>query len=277
MFLLSGKLFVKDVIVYADESGTHDKTGQSAGSKCPIVAGFAAPVSEWSKFCVEWQAVLKGYGAPYFHSRELRAAKAALEQNKKATPELRRNPYYGWPLARLDKFLVALAKLAGGGNKVMIAGAIKLPVFHKLKLEIPLGEDPYKYCISAFFEAYESETRLRWGNFKSPVSFIFDQNDNPEWARAVHEAFRSLREKDPRVKDLAYGDKKDARHLPLQAADLLAYNIRRRAEESLTKGEIELASVEHALYGKLASNAAIKRRALEMNRIHRVSHFICGH
>ena len=48
--LFSGELFVK-LAVYADESGTHDKTGALPGSGVAIVGGIVAPIEEWSKFC----------------------------------------------------------------------------------------------------------------------------------------------------------------------------------------------------------------------------------
>jgi hypothetical protein len=125
--LFSGELFVKVVTIYADESGTHDPSGSQAGSAYPIIAGFAAPPSEWSKFCVEWNAVLAKYGVPYFHSREVREVKAAIENNKPSTSKLKRNPYYGWDIKRIDKFLLTLASIAGSGNKVLIQGGALPP------------------------------------------------------------------------------------------------------------------------------------------------------
>src|ERR1700683_3467762 len=187
--LFSGGIFVKAAIVYVDESGTHDKAGKEKGSENPIVAGIAAPPSVWADFGVEWKAALTSYGVTYFHSRELRAAKAAIEHNKPATPELRKNPYYGWDLERFDKFLTTLARIASKGNKIIIAGCLNIPTFNALKTTLEtkhpekpqLAENPYMYVIREFFTIYQRETRIRWGNFKCPVSFFFDQSDDEEW------------------------------------------------------------------------------------------------
>jgi hypothetical protein len=257
---------VKAVIVYADESGTHDPGGNQKGSQHPTIAGFAAPPSEWSKLCVDWRAILNSYDAPYFHSRELRAAKAALEHGKEVTAKLKKNPYFGWSIDKMDKFLMILARVAGRGNKVMIAGAIKIPVFNKLKIElsvnnpnnIELGDNPYKYCFGEFFNSYHKETWHRWGDFKCPVSFFFDQHDDPEWREAVHEVFEGFKTKDHRMTEISFADKKKEPHLPLQAADLLAYNIRRHAEQS-TNDTFDLDELDRALFKNLATKAAVKR------------------
>jgi hypothetical protein len=136
--LFPNGIFVKAVIIYADESGTHDRTGQQQGSEYPIVAGYAAPVSEWSKFSVDWKAVLNSYGAPYFHFKEWAAASAAIRFNKPQTDELKKNPYFGWDIKRLDKFLYTLADIAGRGNKVPIAGAIRTHAFNRIKEKLEI-------------------------------------------------------------------------------------------------------------------------------------------
>jgi hypothetical protein len=238
-WLFCGKyfVFVKPVVVYGDESGTHDRLGYEKGSDRPIIAGFAAPISEWTSFCIEWQAVLNSYRAPYFHFREWAAASAAIRFKKTETAELRKNPFFKWDLTRLDDFLLALAKVAGKGNKIIIAGGIKLPAINKimerLKVESPndigMDQDPFKFCMSEFFRVYHKETWCRWGDFKAPVTFIFDQSDDPQWTSAIYEVFRAYQSKDDRLKDIVFADKKT--RLPLQAADLVAYRLRQ-----MTKG-----------------------------------------
>lgn len=254
---------MKAAIVYADESGTHDRTGAQPGSEFPTIAGYAAPPSEWSSFCVEWKAVLKSFGAPYFHSREFRAAKSAIENHKKETPELKRNPYYGWDLKRLDKFLFVLAKVAGKGNKVIIAGAVRVSAFNRIKSkletdnpeQIQLGDDPYKYSMGEFFHIYHRETFRYWGNFKCPVTFFFDRSDDPKWISAIHEVYEAFSKKDLRMKGVSFVDKKDETHLPLQAADMLAYYARKSADK-LSDNTFNLDRFDRILLNNLLRNAA---------------------
>ena len=76
--LVAGELYV-NVIVCADESGTHDPAGKEAGSSVTIVAGYAAFGHSWTAFASKWQTVLDKYhgtdGERYFHFREFAAIK----------------------------------------------------------------------------------------------------------------------------------------------------------------------------------------------------------
>jgi uncharacterized protein DUF3800 len=220
------------IVVYADESGTHDPEGIQAGSQYPIIAGFAARKSAWDSLIVSWGAVLKTYDVPYFHGRELSAARVAAIQHKRATKELLKNPYYvgGWDVNKIDSFRKSLTKIAAAGNKIPIAGAANLPVFNRIKDSIP-NKDPYKLCMVEFFKVFRRETALQWGNFKSDVSFVFDQNEKKEWVSAIHEVFGVFQKDDPRMSAPMFADKKKPQYYPLQAADLLAYRARQLLED----------------------------------------------
>jgi hypothetical protein len=249
---------VKAVIIYADESGTHDPSGKKSGSKHPTIAGFAAPPSEWSTFCVRWQAVLRSYNAPYFHFREWAAASAAIRFNKAETPELTNNPYFGWNLKKLDKFLYTLADIAGRGNKVPIAGTIRTELFHKVKSElesnnpdnIEMGDDPFKFSMGEFFQKYHRETWVHWGEFKAPVTFFFDQSNNQKWLAAMREVYNAFAAKDTRICGISFVDKKQIPHLPLQAADMLAYRMRQNAE-SLDNNTYDIKKIDEILLQRL--------------------------
>ena len=65
-----------NLLCYADDSGTHDSTGELKGAKQGLVGGIIAPVAEWPQFCRAWQAVLTKYNARYFHFCEWKAASA---------------------------------------------------------------------------------------------------------------------------------------------------------------------------------------------------------
>jgi Protein of unknown function (DUF3800) len=246
------------IVVYADESGTHDPEGKQPGSRYPIIAGFAARKSVWDKFCVTWTAVLRKYDVPFFHGWELREAREAIIHGKKESKELLKNPYYTrkWDIKKIEAFRRALTNVAVAGGKIPIAGAIDLAQYNKLKDDLP-QKDPYKYCIAAFFSVYYAETRLQWGNFKSEVSFFFDQTANKEWRDAIHEVFDICQLKDPRMSGPNFGDKKKLEFLPLQAADLLAYRIRQLAE-CYGKDTLEFDEVDKILLKNLIKSHAIK-------------------
>lgn len=110
------------IIVYADESGTHDQTGTQPGSEVAVIAGYVAKVDSWIKFCKDWGAVLKKHNAPYFHFREFAEASSVVRGKREASSQFKNNPYFGWEIDRLDNFLFDLAEVAAAGSKVPVGG-----------------------------------------------------------------------------------------------------------------------------------------------------------
>ena len=81
-----------------------------------------------------------------------------------------------------------------------------------------------------FFRICHRETFYKWGDFKCPVSFFFDQKKgDSDWIADMYEVFYSFKEKDKRMSAIAFADKKQKPHFPLQAADMLAYRLRQIA------------------------------------------------
>lgn len=256
-FLFSGKYFAM-IIVYADESGTHDPTGNRQGSTFPIIAGFAARKSTWDTFCVSWKAMLSKYDVPFFHGRELEGARLAIVENRPITKELAKNPYISrkWNLEKIESFRKSLTKVAVAGNKIPIAGGIDLRVFQKIKGTLPEEQKyPYKYCMSHFFTVYHDETELQWGKFKSDVSFYFDWSENEEWRDAILEVFGAYQKKDTRMRGPNF--EKKTVLIPLQAADLLAYRMRKLLEDA-KNDRLKLDDLDHVLLGNLWKSAMIK-------------------
>jgi Protein of unknown function (DUF3800) len=231
--LFSGKLFVK-VVAYIDESGTHDKTGALPGSSEVVIAGLVDWRDDWVKFCVEWQAVLSKYAAPYFHFKEWAGASMAANGKAKLSSK---SPYAGWSAERLNDFLLELAAVAGSGSKVIVGGYINTKQFHAAKISgkynpasIPGGGDPYTHCATQFFKRLPEDILSAWPYWNDPVSIFFDRIDDPAWRNAIAGAHHLCSQKDPRIDELAFVDKKKPAHLPLQAADMIAYRFRWHAE-----------------------------------------------
>ena len=63
------------------------------------------------------------------------------------------------------------------------------------------------------------------------MSFVFDQNSDPTWNRAVAYAHALAKKNDSRIAGLTFADKKIMPHLPLQAADMLAYRFNQIARK----------------------------------------------
>jgi hypothetical protein len=141
----SGKYFVV-IQIFADESGTHAPDGSQVGSKYPVIAGWAAKKSTWDTFCIAWNAILNKYDAPYFHGRELSAARVAAIQSRPPTKELLKNPYYAakWDVKTIDAFHDKLTKVAADKKKIPIVGSISIPIFNEKIRDMVSDKDPYK-------------------------------------------------------------------------------------------------------------------------------------
>ena len=241
--LFSGKLFVK-VVAYVDESGTHDITGASPGSGEVVIAGLVARPNEWEKFCDEWRGVLNKYAVDYFHFKEWTAAYLVKNGTIKPFKDFRKNPYQRLECSDLDSFVLELAEIAGHGNKPIVGGWVNTAQFHQAKTgkninseSVPAGGSPYQHCLNRFFENLPNDILSAWPDWNEPVSIFYDWTEDPKWKHAIIDAHDLARKKDPRIKELTFANKKEPGHLPLQAADMVAYRFRRLAE-GLNKGTL---------------------------------------
>jgi hypothetical protein len=225
--LFSGEIFVK-IVAYADESGTHDKTGVQKGSREAIIAGVAALREDWAPFCHAWQTVLNKYRAPYFHFREWSSASAVARKIRQPETGFEKNPYRHLDLDKLNSFLIELAKIAGSGNKMVFGSRHPTAEMHELQAA---GHYPNKKPFQLGAEDFFSNFLESLDRFKAPwkrqrVSFFFDQSDDAEWRHVITDAFFLFKSKHPQFSEITFADKKLPPHLPLQAADMYAYRAR---------------------------------------------------
>lgn len=221
--LFSGGIFVK-LVIYVDESGTHDPAGRrETGGREAVIAGIGALVEDWVTFRRDWQSILNKYRVPYFHFCEWSDAFHAL---KKGKPKLD-NPYSHLDKDQLDKMIVEFAKVAGAGNKLIVGEGVHVNTFNKKKDDgiIPPDSNPYRRCARKFFEDFMWQLSFFKPVWKrTPVDFFFDQTEDREFRRAIHEAFDDLKTSNRNFGIIAFADKK--KECGLQAADMVAYRSR---------------------------------------------------
>ncbi len=189
---------------YFDESGTHRDS--------PVVAvgGFLSTAERWVTFEEEWRTVLRSNHLEYFHMTDF---------------ENRRGPYSGW----LDKQREHVIKrLCGIINRSIIGGfstAVVKDAYEVVDAQArSLLGTPYSFCAEwCLIMVYRQLTKAR---NKDRVAYFFEsgcrglerllqQNQIDQW-RAAHQ-----------VLSLSFGNKKD--FLPLQAADILAYETTKQS------------------------------------------------
>jgi len=64
-----------------------------------------------------------------------------------------------------------------------------------------------------------------------PLTFFFDHTDDGEWKHAVIDMFDRHKKLHTTFGELSFADKKKMPHLPLQAADMVAYRTRQLTEQ----------------------------------------------
>jgi len=231
------------VVAYIDESGGHSKTGEQPGATHIVVAGWVDWWDNWTVFCRKWGDILDKYKADYFHFYEwVEASKVA--KGRKPSSSFSQNPYKGWNNQKLDDLLFELAAIAGSGEKVFVGGFVSTKDFTEAKKHpdysksAPSHGDPYRACLHQFFEGFSTEVQEQWRYWSEPVTFFFDQNDDLEWGHCVQDEYAAAKNKDSRIGELTFADKKKHPHWPLQAADMLAYRFNQIARK-FTDPEIE--------------------------------------
>lgn len=214
--------------LYADESGIHDETGASRGSKRPVVAGFVGEETEWTAFNARWGAVLKEFGAPHFHYSEWTTASSVA--NKRRSPP-GGNPYAGWGNSKLNSFILELARVVGTSNLLPLAKAFRGSEFFEDRQSgagLPADAERYDYFAYHFVLHIRFEIEWKRPNWKRwTLNTTFHRTDNRVWKAALRNALAHFSTVPGKSGFLTTPPKflSDKKHFQLQAADMLAYRF----------------------------------------------------
>jgi hypothetical protein len=185
---------------YLDESGDHAQDGTLTRL---TLGGCVATTDAWRKFCPVWQKMLDDFQIPMFHMSDIQAWKPPFNF---LLPDGQRD----WPK---HKALMNQALDAIIGHADEILGFVSDPEPGK-----PPFEDAYESNIA---KAVKEASKAVWGA-ENPLTMVF----------AKHKDFKASRiakyfELWDDVPGLAFGGVADPMVvLPLQAADLVAYEMR---------------------------------------------------
>lgn len=205
-FLAEREGLVAVVKVYMDEAGT------DSASKVLTVAGYAARPSRWQAFTREWNAVLRPTGIKCYHATDAQACQGEFRQWK---PE---------QVAELASALLPIIPRYAAGLAVSIVMPdYRAAISQRPELET-LFASPYAACFQWLVQSLLSVAQER--KAKSRFSFVHETND---MRRDAQEAFYWMKaEVDSRknLVSLVFADK--AEFVPLQAADILAFEVGKR-------------------------------------------------
>lgn len=179
--------------------------------------------------------MLEEFSAPYFHFREWSAASAVVRNKRQPDSTFTKNPFKTWSQSRLDEFLFKLADVAASGDRVIVGGYVpaKKLCDDKTRGFVTIQEGPRELCVSHFFNSIATTVDRHKPPWKSlKISFVFEQQrTNKEWGAILRSGFDATRQKNRKFRDMVIGCKED--HLPLQAADMVAYRLRQRLEKTV--------------------------------------------
>src|ERR1039457_4093055 len=211
-----------NLIAYGDES-------YMVKCKIPhfVVGGWLVEQGKDDVFCSQWKAMLDFYGVKFFHFKEY--------ADKKSHKYNRTTQYDEWDDKKHEDFLYQMA---------IVACDLGVPV-GGCSAQSKKKPGTAFALIKQAFHLYFQGVIISSGKFADfnaqvdKINFIFDENEDPLWRKALDEEFNECKEHGHApFGSWKYG--KDAAAetacLPLQAADLYAYAIRQNAERFFNDG-----------------------------------------
>lgn len=218
---------------YFDESGTHDE------SKSIAVAGYISTAPLWVEFSAQWQLALNDWGLDHFHMTDF-AVKAP--------------PYDKWTESerreRLTRLITVINSNVWGSVGVVLPKKIFEGIFTPRVSRICGGACGVA-AIACIMDLGELLRELKIGG---SIAYVFEAGTRGigEFARVFGSVLKDPENKEYfRLLSLRFEGKQD--FLPLQAADLLAYELYR---ELPRKAGWEQKSVRYPL----TALAAVPRR-----------------
>jgi hypothetical protein len=188
---------------YFDESGTHK------GSSVCVVAGLMASPVRWERLTASWGKVLASAGIPDFHASDCVTGGGIFK---------------GWDPQERDRLYIRFVNLVKRTAAFRVWTAVVMADFHSYYDD--KGEKiPYRLCALGCASRVRQLAAKRGPLFVIP--YVFDQGPKGKW---VYAAFDRLLAKGRgshyyRMGAVTRGDRRSM--LPLQAADLHAYEVYR--------------------------------------------------
>jgi len=211
LFKKRGDLFAM-LTAYLDDSGTH------ASSSVVAVAGYVSTTLAWQSFVPEWRRLLR--------KEKISVMRMADLQNLQGQFSVKR----GWTIDRREKLVESAAKIIGHRTRTAVGHAVIRADWEKAVPEDlkKIFGGPYGWCASECV-ALISKWKKR-NDIKGGLDFVFEAGTNGQGQ--IQEILMEII-KDPEL-NKHYGLHAYSFHdktlLPLQAADMLAYEVYKEAE-----------------------------------------------
>jgi uncharacterized protein DUF3800 len=197
------------VEIYVDESG-HASQGDVF-----VLAGLGGTARQWNGFADEWSAVMAAAGLTEpFHAVEFEGARQQFQQFRERRDEWRR-------------LHDGLTDIILRHKLTMMGVGVPLPVWREMDEESRRKNDPYLLATEALVSGLARDGALTSGE-PPDIAFYFEKRKDT--AAAAERMFTAIRQHPlvmnrDRLASFHFGDKQWPQ---LQAADLVAYEVRKR-------------------------------------------------
>lgn len=200
-----------------------DDSGSESGDRRLFMGGYLHTAEEWAKFAVAWDKALR--------------AKPSIDYLKmsEANNLSAGGQFCGWPERARDKKLANLAAVINRFEPFAYYVSLSRVAFDRLlKPHAPYGlSKPHFTCVYAVASSVVRQLE-QFGVFDdAKVNFIFDRQD--EVSTDIRFMFDYMIEKLPDKARAMIGDtphfQDDRAFVPLQAADMLVWHLRREHEQ----------------------------------------------
>jgi len=194
-----------------------DDSASETGDKYLVLAGYLASAENWASFADSWDRQLHAY--------------PSIDYFKMSEANFLSGEFRGWTKQARDEKLEAMAAVIAYFDPVSFSISISRARFASLVAPLsPRGINPHFTCTFGFVSMVARY--LAEQNVGTPVDFIFDEQDGVSADIALF--FEYMKRGVPAPARRLIGGspifRNDRLFLPLQAADMLAWHVRREKE-----------------------------------------------
>jgi hypothetical protein len=205
-------------------TGYIDETGHSKDERQRFVgvAGLVAQAEHWEVFERKWKETLNVFKLPYFHMKDFAC---------------RRKYYEGWSEPKRQKLFGKLMRIIATTHPFPVGAIVSLDDYRSFPAEDrEMMEDPYHFCLMGcvYLPAWRTENA-------SPdvrLSIVFsEQSEFKNMAGLLLDDFKQNHTEGQRFDTPVFEDMKMV--VPLQAADIVAYELYKEFERRRYRSEAE--------------------------------------
>ena len=202
--------------VYLDESADAKK------ERIFVIAGWLGSVETWEQFIPKWHDRISREGLRSFHMTDC---------------EARRQEFKGWSVERKNDLVVDLINIINATEITGFASGVVMPDFKRIVANHPTMRR-FAYSSDPYFLIFTKCAHDICGSISGlpaseEVAFVFDEQETI--ADKMVEYFRRIKHGTVmkcrrRLRSITFASREN--EMPLQAADMLAYEVRKFKENS---------------------------------------------